>query len=306
MADFFEVNDSGNVFVGGASAFTRKLNILQDGTAISIGSDPSTTTRAAIWLDETTPSTANYALVGESGSTLLNASSSVLLRIGGNTRATLSSTKFYFESLITGVGFKGVSSPTAQAHFSAGESGASTAPIKLSSGTNMSTPEAGAIEYDGTSLFFTNAGAKRQELIQFQQSRVSAQFDKTSDTSLANITGLTATLVAGKIYRFEATLFTSSDVGGGVKVAIAGTATATSIVYEGLSTDAGLSTQSRSTALAGAVGAITAVTAAFIKISGLITCNAAGTLTVQFAQNTSNGAPSSVLVGSSFVVSQIA
>lgn len=179
------------------------------------------------------------------------------------------------------------------------------APMIMTSGTNKTTPAAGEWGYDGTQLQFTNGGAQRQEIPQIQQSRVSTQFDKTSDTTLANVTGLTATVVAGKFYRFEATLYTSSNVAGGVKAAIAGTATATAIVYEGITTDAGLSTQTRATALATAVGAVTAVTAGYIRITGTIQVNAAGTLTVQFAQNASNGTASSVLVGSTFVLTQM-
>ncbi len=41
---------------------------------------------------------------------------------------------------------------------------AATAPIKLPTGVLMTTPEAGAIEYDGTSLYYTNSGAARQTL----------------------------------------------------------------------------------------------------------------------------------------------
>lgn len=179
------------------------------------------------------------------------------------------------------------------------------APMVMTSGTNKTTPAAGEWGYDGTQLQFTNGGLQRQEIPQIQQSRVSTQFDKTSDTTLANVTGLTATVVAGKFYRFEATLYTSSNVAGGVTAAIAGTATATSIVYEGITTDAGLSTQTRATALATAVGGVTAVTAGYIRITGTIQVNAAGTLTVQFAQNASNGTASSVLVGSTFVLTQM-
>lgn len=138
------------------------------------------------------------------------------------------------------------------------------------------------------------------------KSRVSTQFDKTSNTTLANITGLTADLTAGKTYKFEAVLYTSSANTGGVKFAIAGTATATSIIYEDVVIDANVNAaQTRATALATAVGGVTAVTAANSKITGSITVNAAGTLTVQFAQNASDGTASSVLVGSTLTVSQI-
>ncbi len=141
------------------------------------------------------------------------------------------------------------------------------------------------------------------DLPQIQQSRVSSQFDKTNET-LADITGLTANVAAGKTYRFEAKLYTTSSSSGGIKVAIAGTATATAIVYEGLTTNAGLITQSRSVALAGAVGGVTAVTASYVVITGTITVNAAGTLTVQSARNAASGT-TSILVGSTFEITEI-
>jgi len=136
--------------------------------------------------------------------------------------------------------------------------------------------------------------------------RVTTQFNKTSDTTLANVTGLSVTLTTGLAYRIEADLFTSSNVGGGVKFAIGGTATATSIVYEGMTYSGGTITQTRATALGTEVGGVTAVTAAYHRITGTIVVNAAGTLTVQFAQNASNGTASSVLVNSTFRVVGIA
>lgn len=193
-------------------------------------------------------------------------------------------------------------SPTAKVHIGAGTTAASTAPLKFTTGTNMTVAEAGAFEYTTPQLFFTNGGAQRQEIPLIQQSRVSTQYDNTT-TTLGDVTGLTATVVAGKIYRFEATLFSTSDVAGGIKAAIGGTATATSIRYEVLITDAGLTTQGRQTALAGATG-VTAVTAALIKIEGTITVNAAGTITCQAAQNANTGT-TSVLTGSTFVLTEM-
>lgn len=51
--------------------------------------------------------------------------------------------------------------PTARAHFAAGTSTASTAPIKLTSGTVNTTAETGAMEYNGTDLLFTPVGTNR-------------------------------------------------------------------------------------------------------------------------------------------------
>jgi len=204
--------------------------------------------------------------------------------------------------------FGGSTTPTAWVHLVAGAAGASLAPLKFTSGTNLTTAEAGAVEYDATTLWFTNGGAQRQELIQSQQSRVTTQFDKTSDTVLAAITGLTATLVAGKIYSFTAILHLTAGATGGSKFEIAGTATATAIIAEILMVDntSNLNTISvRKTALGGTGTGQAGTTSGWISITGLITCNAAGTLVPQFSQNVSNGTASSILVGSTFVVNQI-
>jgi hypothetical protein len=139
------------------------------------------------------------------------------------------------------------------------------------------------------------------------RSRVSTQFDATTNTVLADVTGLTATVGAGLTYAFEAVLYTTSNTSGGVKFAIAGTATATAIIYEAVVMEStAISAKTRATSLAGAVGGVTAVATAYARITGTITVNAGGTLTVQFAQNASNGSASSVLVGSTFVVEKIA
>lgn len=139
------------------------------------------------------------------------------------------------------------------------------------------------------------------------RSRVSTQFDKANNT-LANITGLTLNVAAGKTYAFEAILYTTSDVTAGVKFAIGGTATATAIVYEAVDYQGGLSVATgtqRAAALGTAVGDVTTVTTAYVRITGTITVNAAGTLTAQFAQNATNASVSSVLVGSVFIADQI-
>ena len=58
-----------------------------------------------------------------------------------------------------------VASPTAYLHLGAGTASASTAPLKFTSGTNLTTPEAGAMEFNGTHLYFT-IGSTRYQLDQ--------------------------------------------------------------------------------------------------------------------------------------------
>ena len=49
----------------------------------------------------------------------------------------------------------GTASPTAVLHLKAGTATAYTAPLKFTSGTNLTTAEAGAMEFNGTNLLFT-------------------------------------------------------------------------------------------------------------------------------------------------------
>lgn len=133
-------------------------------------------------------------------------------------------------------------------------------------------------------------------------SRVSTQFDKTSSTTLGDVTGLSINVEAGRTYIFEAFLMTTSTTNGGVKAAISGTATATSIRYTGQTVSGSSVSNSRATSLGTAVGAVTSTTNPDITIIGTITVNAAGTLTVQFAQNASHTDTSSVLTGSYFKI----
>lgn len=132
--------------------------------------------------------------------------------------------------------------------------------------------------------------------VQGGRKRVSTQFDKTN-TTLADITGLSVTVLAARTYTFTATLYVTAAAAGGAKVAVAGTATATAIRYGATTyTAATVNAQAQATALGTAVGASTTAVDKIV-MDGTITVNAGGTLTLQFAQNASSGT-SSVLVGS--------
>jgi hypothetical protein len=139
------------------------------------------------------------------------------------------------------------------------------------------------------------------------ESRVTSTFSKTSSTTLAAITGLSAALVAGKTYAFDVELYTASNSSGGINVDLnGGTATATAIIGDAISHDAAaVKTQTRIAALNTSVCAVTAVTAANCHITGTITVNAAGTFIPEFAQNASNGTASTVAIGSTMILQQI-
>jgi hypothetical protein len=58
------------------------------------------------------------------------------------------------------VGF-GVSQPTALLHIGPGTPVSTTAPVKFTPGTLVTTPEAGAVEFNGTDIFYTTGSDRR-------------------------------------------------------------------------------------------------------------------------------------------------
>lgn len=185
-----------------------------------------------------------------------------------------------------------------------GTSGAGA--VILVSGTAPTTSPADVIQFysadaaaGDANLFVRNELGEINRLTGLS-ARVSTQFDSTS-TSLADVTGLSRNVEAGRAYAFQAILFINADTTGGSKFAIKGTATATSVIYEikQVCDATNLFTiSSRQTALDGS-GGQAGCTASITTIEGTIVVNAAGTLIPRFAQNAATGT-SSVLVNSSF------
>jgi len=136
------------------------------------------------------------------------------------------------------------------------------------------------------------------------QKRVTTQFDKTSNTTLSDVTGLSVDVEAGKTYYFEAKLYLTAIVAVGCKIAVGGTCTATSLngVCQLFGTGGG--TNALATTLGSAI-INNSNASIYTTVSGTITVNAAGTLTIQFAQSASSGTSSSVKVGSTFIVNLI-
>lgn len=125
-------------------------------------------------------------------------------------------------------------------------------------------------------------------------------FSKTSDTTLAAITNLTATLGPGT-YAFRAYLPTVCGASGGVKLALGGTALATKITadtktFNGNSLVAGGAQYVYNSTAAAPTGQLAALTGVVtdMYVEGTITVTTAGTVTLRFAQNASNATPSTI------------
>lgn len=134
-------------------------------------------------------------------------------------------------------------------------------------------------------------------------SYVTSDFSKTSNTTLADVTGLTYTVAAGGKYRFQSVLLVECPATPGGKFSVSGTCTATKINYEIVILLTGNTDSLQATALDTSLGVAAAWEIA--RIDGYIEVNAGGTLTIKFAQNVSNATASKVLTGSWLQVDKI-
>jgi hypothetical protein len=75
----------------------------------------------------------------------------------------------------------GTTAPTARLNLPAGTATANTAPLKFTAGTNLTTAEAGALEWNGTNLFLTNSGNTRQTINQGLTATATLDFPGTSN-----------------------------------------------------------------------------------------------------------------------------
>lgn len=137
--------------------------------------------------------------------------------------------------------------------------------------------------------------------IEYNSITSTADLNKTSDTVLATPAGLTTvSLNAAATYSCAGHLFVTSGAAGGIHVATAaaGGLTATAFRFGARAWNGTtLVSQSTSTTLGGGLINNAAVYTD-VDIYGSITVNAAGTMSIQFAQNTSNATTSSVFQGS--------
>lgn len=85
---------------------------------------------------------------------------SILFVGGGGTPLTENNSKLFWDSTNVSLGI-GTNSPTARLTLPAGTATANTAPLKFTSGTLLSVSEDGAMEYNGTDLYFTNSANRR-------------------------------------------------------------------------------------------------------------------------------------------------
>lgn len=153
-----------------ASSTTNHNTILLTGTNFSI-TTALTRTHGTIQVDETTSSTNAGGIMTVTTLNLIPTLSCAtgtltLTGINYNPTITASTLTHYGMRIQSGLSAIGTTTaPTAVLMLAAGTATASTAPLKFISGTNLTTAEAGAMEYNGTNLFFTRAGTTRENVL---------------------------------------------------------------------------------------------------------------------------------------------
>ena len=136
--------------------YTSQFALSDLGAAFRGGQTPSI--NSAVWQKFLTLPASSGFSVSASGSdaTLLNANNGFLALTTNNTERM---------RIIAGgnIGIR-ATAPTAYLNIAAGTATAGTAPLKLTAGTNLTTAESGAIEFDGTNLYYTDSTPARRTI----------------------------------------------------------------------------------------------------------------------------------------------
>jgi hypothetical protein len=78
--------------------------------------------------------------------------------------------------------------PTAMLHLAPGNASAGGAPVKLTAGTILATPEGGAIEYDGSDLYVTTGVSTRYKLVRALTGQLTTDFGAPSVAAFSFVT----------------------------------------------------------------------------------------------------------------------
>ena len=139
--------------------------------------------------DETDESVWNFGNIN--GTTNLFTQGSIVFT-GPSGNLTQNNANFFWDDTNLSLGIR-TAAPTAYLHLGAGTASANTAPLKFTSGTNLTNAEAGAIEWNGTNLFATQTAGPTRKTIAYTTdipafpSVVASTFEKAETGTDANV-----------------------------------------------------------------------------------------------------------------------
>jgi len=194
---------------------------------------------------------------------------------------------------------------------------ASVAPFNLTSGTNLTTATAGAVEYDGTVFYGTPQGTQRGVIPGMQFFRLNANLLGANATGAQNIFGVSVTLSASTVYAFEAMYYfnkTAGTTSHTLGIGYGGSATLNSVLWGGLSFDGSTvlptransgtsqiaSASATNLAITGAIAS--AASTSFSSIKGIVSINGGGTFTPQYTLSAAPGGAYSTMANSYFLI----
>jgi len=90
----------------------------------------------------------------------------------------------------------GVPLPSASLHIRAGTATAGTSPLKLTTGTNLTTPEQGAVEWDGANLFITQATGPTRKTLAYTTDILDNSPTNEGNLSIGHLTDNTAKIAS--------------------------------------------------------------------------------------------------------------
>lgn len=166
-------------------------------------------------------------------------------------------------------------SPSAALHLPAGTATASTAPLKFTSGTNLTTAEAGAVEYDGKVGYFSGESSQRGVVDASQFITLTGNYTTVSgSTALQKLfnspTNGALTVGGNTTYLFECNFELSalSATAGTFSFGFLGTATYSLVRYIAIANKTALTVQTASSHTRGTVATAVVITASNTTTTG--------------------------------------
>jgi hypothetical protein len=205
-----------------------------------------------------------------------------------------------------------VSNKTLAAGTLVGAGTSTVVPIDFASGTLVTTPIAGAFEYDGRLPYFTPQGTQRGLMPAGQYYRLNSANVGSNVNTAQSIFGVSATLSASTVYAFEGFVMyikSAGTTGHTVGLGFGGTATVNNAAFGGIaSASGGSSAPINTNVFCGFTQSLantaftTSLTSANIwhsvRFWGTVSVNAGGTFIPQYTLSAAPGGAYTVQIGS--------
>jgi hypothetical protein len=189
------------------------------------------------------------------------------------------------------------------------------APLILQSGTNLSTPATGAVEFDGKVVYSTPVNRGVSPSIMFY--RLNSDYVGSNINTAQAMFGVGVTLAASTVYSFEWKFILSKTAGTtshNVSLSFGGSSTINNIFYSGPGALATATLPIPAATAAQSMGIITATSTVITangstatrvhswQISGTVSINASGTFIPQYTLSAAPGGAYTTIAGSYFAI----